>query len=113
MSEVTVTADMVLEVTTIGRERAERIAAYATQRFSGQHWVEAARLVDITDSAARSYEKWLPLLRDRFALPEPPRRAPVVFDGDNSAAGTAGGHQRNHVQRGRISLSCPLCQKDA
>jgi len=73
MAEVVVTPEMVLEVSRIGRERAERIAAYASLRFGGALVTDAQREAEVSDWTARIGEKWIPLLRERFNLPEPPK----------------------------------------
>lgn len=111
-----ITPEMVLEVTTVTRARAERIAAYAALRFGGLLVTDAAREAGLTDPTARSYEKWVPLLRERFGLPEAPKGGPmairVSFERYRQA-GRSGGHQSQHVAKGIVSPDCPLCQGGA
>jgi hypothetical protein len=109
MDEPTVTADMVLEVAQTGRERAERIAAYATLRFAGASITEAARETGIPYATCRNHEKWVRLLRERFDLPAPPKGGRARLNHVRPDAGASGGHQTNHVGRGVVSPDCPLC----
>lgn len=104
MAGPTVTADMVLEVSQISRERAERIATYATLRFGGLSMADAAHEVELTDRTVRKYEKWLPLLRAQFDLPDPAKPAHSVHDFE-----AHGNHIRWHVKREVVSPDCPLC----
>lgn len=103
-----VTTEMVLDVASYSREVAARIAAYATHRFAGLRTTDAARETGLTFEQGRSYDRALPLLRDRFGLPEPPHaavyRLPLL-----SERGRRGGHQTNHVQRGITRADCSLC----
>ena len=110
-----VTADMVREVASTGRERAEKIAAYATARVGGMQVRDAAREAGAAVSTAWTYQKWLAPLVDRFDLPEPPGpvRISHVSHREYRDAGRSGAHQRHHVAKGVVSPTCPLCQGDA
>lgn len=112
MAAAEITPAMVLEVTSISRERAERIAAYASLRFGGLIGTEAAREAGLTYAATRSYEKWLPLLRAKFDLPVPPKGHPIggVSFERYREKGRSGGHQTHHVQRGIVAPDCELCR---
>jgi hypothetical protein len=110
---VEITAEMVMQVCPYRyRNIAEQAARYATLRIGGSRWVDAAREVGVSDKTARRYESLIPLLRDRFDLPEPPPirssvRRPAEW---GAVGGTRGAHQRRHVQRGITNPDCPHCQ---
>ena len=107
---MTVIPEMVQEVSAVGRRHAERIAAYARLRFDGLLVTDARREAGVTEESARRYEKWLPLLRDRFGLPDPPTSGAAELPRDFRETGLSGGHQTWHVLRGRSSPDCPLCR---
>lgn len=112
MAAVEITPAMVLEVTPISQERAERIAAYASLRFGGLLVVDAAREADVSETSARSYDRWLPLLRAQFDLPEPPRANPEGH-GPNFERGRQQSAHLRHVRKGTPYPNCPLCQESA
>lgn len=112
MTEHVITPEMVQKVTPVGRARAERIAVYATHRFAGLLVLDAARESELVVGTAQSYDKWLPLLRQRFDLPEPPKAAlagAFLEPARYRKAGMSGGHQSQHVARRIVSPDCQLC----
>jgi hypothetical protein len=111
---VEVTAEMVMEVAAVTREKAEGVAAYANHRFAGLLKVDARREAGVSESTAYQAEKLLPALKARHGLPEPPTQNGLVFySRDWAASGQSGAHQRNHIGRGLVSPDCPLCRGDA
>lgn len=101
-----VTAAMVLQVTNIRHDRAERIAAYATLRIGGLLPADARRETEISSHTAGTYERLLPVLCRRFDLPEPRKSRPDYRTPQDGR----GGHARWHAARGVTDPGCPHCQ---
>lgn len=68
MGEVTITAEMVMEVTAIKRSAAEGIAVYATHRFAGLLPADARRETNVSMGTGGRNEKVIRLLCDRYDL---------------------------------------------
>lgn len=109
MPEVTITADMVMEVVACRRNRAANIAAYATHRFAGLRPVDAGREAGIGEVTLLRFERLLPTLCDHFGLPDPCKTAPNYSPRDLPGASERGRHQRWHVGRGQTNPACRLC----
>ncbi|MFB4312889.1 hypothetical protein [Actinomadura sp. 21ATH] len=108
-----ITAEMVLQIVPIRRDKAERIAAYVTARYAGQRPSDACNEAGVQQGSKTGYEKYVQLLRDRFGLPSPPVRDSQPFNRDPSDYGRLGAHLQHHVRTGVRSSSCVHCRKGA
>jgi hypothetical protein len=109
----TITADMVLQITTGRRDRAERLAAYATARWAGLRQADARRETGVKEGAGGRYERFLPRIREAFDLPPLPVHRPPSQPRDYRAHGRLAGHRTNHTQRGVTNPNCEFCRTEA
>ncbi|MCP9947187.1 hypothetical protein [Actinomadura madurae] len=107
MGEVTITAEMVMEVTAIKRSAAEGIAVYATHRFAGLLPADARRETNVSMGTGGRNEKVIRLLCDRYDLPAPPQ--PKHLDSPDFVGASRRTAHRQHIQRGVVNPHCALC----